>query len=72
LALLQLAMRTFRGRLEPDCDFVQARLKSVVISLHRRRLCVALDREFLILQPPLHYRIRPRAIRVIISEPALS
>ena len=65
-------MRAFRGRLEPDCDFVLARLKSVVISLHRRRLCVAFDREFLIFQPPLHYRIRPRAIRVIIPEPALS
>jgi diacylglycerol kinase family enzyme len=72
LALLQLAIRAFLGRLEPDHDFVLARLKSVDISAHRRRLRVALDGESLILRPPLHYRIRPRALRVIVAAPALS
>jgi diacylglycerol kinase family enzyme len=72
LALLQLALRAFLGRLEPDRDFVLARLKSVDISAHRRRLRVALDGESLMLRPPLHYRIRPRALRVIVAEPGLS
>jgi diacylglycerol kinase family enzyme len=66
LALLQLAMRAFFGRLEPGRDFVLARLKSVDISAHRRGLSVALDGEALMLRPPLHYRIRPRALRVIV------
>jgi diacylglycerol kinase family enzyme len=72
LALLQLAMRAFFSRLEPDRDFVLAQLKSVDISAHRRRLRVALDGESLMLRPPLHYRIRPRALRVIVPEPTYS
>jgi diacylglycerol kinase family enzyme len=71
LALVQLAMRAFFGRLEPDRDFVLERLKSVDIPAHRR-LRVALDGESLKLRPPLHYRIRPRALRVIVAEPGLS
>ncbi len=72
LALLQLAMRAFFGRLKPDRDFLLAQLNSVDISAHRRRLRVALDGETLMLRPPLHYRIRRRALRVIVPEPALS
>jgi diacylglycerol kinase family enzyme len=71
LTLLRLAVRAFLGRLEPERDFVLAQLKSVDISAHRRRLRVALDGESLILRPPLHYRIRPRALRVIVPGPAL-
>jgi diacylglycerol kinase family enzyme len=70
LTLLYLAVRAFLGRLEPDRDFVLAQLKSVDISAHRRRLRVALDGESLLLRPPLHYRIRPRALRVIVPGPA--
>jgi diacylglycerol kinase family enzyme len=72
LALLYLATRAFLGLLEPERDFVLAQLKSVVISAHRRRLRVALDGESLMLRPPLHYRIRPRALRVIVPGPASS
>ena len=31
-----------------------------------------LDGESLVFRPPLHYRIRPRALRVIVAEPASS
>lgn len=72
LVLLQLAMRALFGRLDPDRDFILARLKAVDISAHRRRLRVALDGESLMLRPPLHYRIRPHALRVIIAEPGTS
>jgi diacylglycerol kinase family enzyme len=47
-----------------------AQLKSADISAQRRRLRVALDGESLMLRPPLHYRIRPRALRVIVAGPA--
>ncbi len=70
LALLQLALRVFLGRLEPERDFILARLDSVDIAAHRRRLRVALDGESLVLRPPLHYRIRPHALRVLLPEPA--
>ncbi len=70
LALLRLALRAFLGRLEPNRDFALARLTSVDITAHRRRLRVALDGESLVLRTPLHYCIRPRALRVIVPKPA--
>ena len=72
LSLLRLAIRALLGRLEPDRDFTQVSLESVEISLRRRRVRVALDGESLVFRPPLHYRIRPRALRVIAPEPGLS
>ena len=72
LALLQLAIRAFLGRLEPERDFTQVSLESVEISVRRRRVHVALDGESLVFRPPLLYRIRPRALRVIVPEPASS
>jgi diacylglycerol kinase family enzyme len=72
LALLQLAVRAFLGRLEPQRDFLLTRLKSVEIFSRRRRLRVALDGESWFFDTPLHYRIRPRALRVIIPEPGSS
>ena len=65
-------MRAFVGRLEPDRDLVLSGLKSVEISAHRRRVRAALEGESLILRPPLHYRIRPRALRMIVARPELS
>jgi diacylglycerol kinase family enzyme len=72
LGLLQLAFRAFLGRLEPERDFTLARLERVEITAHRYRLRVALDGESLILRPPLRYRLRPRALGVIVPEAALS
>jgi hypothetical protein len=48
-------------------------LESVEISVRQRRhVRVALNGESLFFRPPLHYRIRPRAMRVIAAEPASS
>jgi diacylglycerol kinase family enzyme len=69
LALLQLALRAFLGRLEPDRDFTLARLAAVEIWTRRRHLRAALDGESLLLRSPLCYRIRRRALRVIAPEP---
>jgi diacylglycerol kinase family enzyme len=68
-ALLRLALRAVLGRLEPGCDFTLARLEGVEIRARRHRLRVALDGESMILRPPLRYRVRPRALRVIIPPP---
>jgi diacylglycerol kinase family enzyme len=72
LALLVLAIRGLLGRLEPDRDFTRESLESMAISVRRHRVRVALDGESLVFHPPLHYRIRPRALRVIAPEPRLS
>jgi diacylglycerol kinase family enzyme len=41
----------------------------VSIELARHRVSVALDGEVAIMRPPLEYRIRPRALRVIVPRP---
>jgi diacylglycerol kinase family enzyme len=70
LALMRLALRAFLGRLTPEEDFAPAYLEAVEIRTRRRRLAVALDGEVMVFRTPLHYRIRPRALRVIVPEPA--
>ena len=70
IALLQLAVRAFLGCMQPNRDFALARLVSADISARRRQLRVSLDGESVVLRPPLHYRIRPRALRVIVPDPA--
>jgi diacylglycerol kinase family enzyme len=66
LGFLALAVRALRGRLDPDKDFVSAGLPFVEVATSwRRSLRVALDGEVMRLSPPLRYRIRPRALRVL-------
>jgi diacylglycerol kinase family enzyme len=60
------------NRLEPEADFTPACLESLEIWARRHRLPVALDGEAMVFRTPLHYHIRPRALRVIIPEPATS
>jgi diacylglycerol kinase family enzyme len=72
LGLMRLAVRAFLGRLKPEVDFTPACLETMEIWARRHRLPVALDGEAMVFQTPLHYRIRPRALRVIIPEPATS
>ncbi len=72
LALLMLAIRALLGRLEGERDFTRVSLESVEISMRRCRVRVAPDGESMVFRPPLRYRIRPRALRVIVPEPGLS
>jgi len=66
LGFLALAVRALRGRLDPEKDFVSAGLPYVEVATSwRRTLRVALDGEVMRLSPPLRYRIRPRALRVL-------
>lgn len=69
-ALLKLALRALFGRLEAEQDLLQARLTEATIVPRRRTIHVALDGESLLLTGPLHYRIRPRALRVLVPEGA--
>jgi diacylglycerol kinase family enzyme len=66
LGFLALAVRALLGRLDPEKDFVSVGLPDVEVATSwRRRLRVALDGEVMWLSPPLRYRVRPRALRVL-------
>ena len=70
LRLLGLAVRALVGRLRDDKDFLALRSNEVKILTPHKRLRVAFDGEIEVMTPPLQYRIRQRALRVIVPEDA--
>jgi YegS/Rv2252/BmrU family lipid kinase len=64
--LLRLALRALLGRLREDRDFLALCTGEVRIETRRRRLRVAFDGEVDVMETPFHYRVRPRALRVIV------
>jgi diacylglycerol kinase family enzyme len=65
LGLIRLALRALLGGLRQEKDFLAIRTKEVWIETKHRRLRLALDGEVTNLVPPLHYRVRPGALRVL-------
>lgn len=63
--LLRLAWRALFGGLRSAGDFDALCTKEVFIETRRSRLRVATDGEVTIMNTPLHYRVRPGALRVI-------
>jgi diacylglycerol kinase family enzyme len=70
LGLLSLALRALARRLEQGHDFETLTGTRFEVGTHAPRMRVAADGEVLVLDTPLHYRIRPRALRVMVA-PAL-
>jgi YegS/Rv2252/BmrU family lipid kinase len=66
--LVRLALRAFLGHLREEKDFLAMCTKEVTIETRRKRLRVAFDGEVDLMEVPLHYRVRPGALRVIIPE----
>ena len=69
LGLVALALRALTGRLREAKDFDALSAKEVFIETRRpRRLGVATDGEVTIMRTPLHYRVLPRALRVMVPK----
>lgn len=65
LDLLRLAVRVLFGRLEQDRDFQMLSVTQVTIETRKRKLRVAMDGEVVRMRPPLVFRVRPGALRVL-------
>lgn len=63
--LLALMVRALFGRLNQARDFDVLDLARLRIDTHKKSLHVACDGEVLRLDPPLEYRVRPAALRVL-------
>jgi diacylglycerol kinase family enzyme len=63
--ILALAARALAGRLDQSRDFLALATPEVVVEDRRRTLTAAFDGEVCRITPPVHYRIRPRALRVV-------
>lgn len=66
LGLLRFAFRAFTGGLRNEKDFDELTTPELWVRTERRRLHVAMDGEVVAMRAPLHYRVRPRALRVIV------
>jgi diacylglycerol kinase family enzyme len=66
LGLIRLALRALLGGLHQEKDFVALCTKEIWIGTRRRRVRVALDGEVTVIEPPLHYRARTAALRVLV------
>jgi diacylglycerol kinase family enzyme len=66
IGLLLLALRALFGRLQQAKDFEAASVSELRIDSRHARLLVATDGEVSALDMPLHFRIRPRALRVVV------
>lgn len=65
LRLLWNAIGVLRGNVANHEDFTVSHRKNVDIYSHHKELPVSFDGELKLLAPPLHYRIEPKALRVI-------
>jgi len=65
LHFLLVVLKAMAGRGRPHRNLEEIAATSVVIKSRARRLRVALDGEVAKMEPPLHYRIRPGALRVL-------
>ena len=66
--LLLLALRALTGRLSEARDFDALSAREITIETRRRkqRLRVATDGEVTVMRTPLHYRVRPGDLRVVV------
>jgi diacylglycerol kinase family enzyme len=65
LGLVRLALRALLGGLRQERDFLAFTTTDMWISTRHKRVRVALDGEVTIMEPPLHYHVRPGALRVL-------
>lgn len=68
LEFILLSLRALLGRLRPERDFQSLTGRALSVHSVKGRLRVALDGECVVITPPLHFRIRPGALRVIVPE----
>ncbi len=66
LGILRFALRAFAGKLQNEKDFDALRTEEVYIETKRTRVHVAIDGEVAVMPTPLHYRVRPGALRVLV------
>lgn len=65
--ILALPLRALTGRLSSAVPFASFLAETVAVDMSRRRVSIALDGEIAIMQPPLQYRVRPRALCAIVA-----
>lgn len=66
--LIRLFIKAFLGMIRDSDNFDRLCAPEVWVETRRRRMRIALDGEVRRLRTPLHYRVRPGALRVIVPD----
>jgi YegS/Rv2252/BmrU family lipid kinase len=66
MGLLRLAVRALFGGLSQEQDLISLCTDEVRIEARHKHLRVAMDGEVIRMEPPLHYRVRPGRLRVLV------
>ena len=66
MGLIRLAWHALFGGLRNEKEFLALCAQEIWIATKHHRLRVAMDGEVTHMKPPLHYRVRPLALRVIV------
>ena len=72
LGLVRLALRALFGGLRQEKDFLALQTEEIWLGTRHRRVRVAFDGEVTVMEPPLHYQIHPRALRVLAPNPQIA
>lgn len=72
LGLVRLAFSALFGSLYKQDDFDALCTQEIWIETRHTRLRVATDGEVTVMNTPLHYRVRPGALRVLVPKPVTS
>ncbi len=70
LGFVRLALQALAGRLEEGGDMPGLGVTELVVESRRRAIRVAFDGEVCRMAPPIRYRVRPRALRVMVPREA--
>lgn len=68
MGLIVLAVRALFGRLRQAKDFDVLLAREIVINTRHKMIRLSTDGEVTRMSPPLHYRIRPAALKVIVPK----
>ena len=66
--LFMLVLRTLLGRLRQARDFEEVNVEEITFETKKKQILVAFDGEVETLQTPLHYKIHPKSLRVVVPE----
>jgi diacylglycerol kinase family enzyme len=66
--LLRLAVRAMLGRLQQAGDFLSLHTQALRIDTRHRTVHVATDGEVHLMGPPLQFRVRPKALKVLVPK----
>ena len=68
LGLIRLALRALFGGLRQEKDFLALCTSETWIGTRHKHLRVAFDGEVTMMEPPLHYRVRPKELSVLVPK----